>query len=125
MAAGRAIPTFLGLESASHFRTLTNLSTPTTPTGGSAATPVEVLKVSATSQPVRVAGAIAGVVRTQGRVEIQAIGAGAINQAVKAIAISRGYVAPGGLELVCIPSFIDIAIDGEERTGIRLVVEVR
>lgn len=125
MAAGRAIPTFLGLESASDFRTLTNLSIPTSPTGGSAATPVEVLKVSATSQPVRVAGAIAGVVRTQGRVEIQAIGAGAINQAVKAIAISRGYVAPGGLELVCIPSFIDIAIDGEERTGIRLVVEVR
>ena len=125
MAAWRAIPTFLGLESASHFRTLNNLSIPTTPTGGSAATPVEVLKVSATSQPVRVAGAIAGVVRTAGRVEIQAIGAGAINQAVKAIAISRGYVAPGGLELVCIPSFIDIAIDGEERTGIRLVVEVR
>lgn len=125
MATGRAIAAFLGLESASHFRTLNNLSIPTTPTGGSAATPVEVLKVSATSQPVRVAGAIAGVVRTQGRVEIQAIGAGAINQAVKAIAISRGYVAPGGLELVCIPSFIDIAIDGEERTGIRLVVEVR
>jgi stage V sporulation protein S len=101
------------------------LSIPTSPTGGSAATPVEVLKVSATSQPVRVAGAIAGVVRTQHRVEIQAIGAGAINQAVKAIAISRGYVAPGGLDLVCIPSFIDIAIDGEERTGMRLVVEVR
>ncbi len=101
------------------------MTIPTPPTGGSAATPVEVLKVSATSQPVRVAGAIAGVVRTHHRVEIQAIGAGAINQAVKAIAISRGYVAPGGLELVCIPSFIDIAIDGEERTGIRLVVEVR
>jgi stage V sporulation protein S len=86
---------------------------------------VEVLKVSATSQPVKVAGAIAGVVRTQHRVEIQAIGAGAINQAVKAIAISRGYVAAGGLDLVCIPSFIDLSIDGEERTGIRLIVEVR
>ncbi len=86
---------------------------------------MEVLKVSATSQPVRVAGAIAGVIRTQGRVEVQAIGAGAINQAVKAIAISRGYVAPGGLDLVCTPSFIDISINGEERTGIRLVVEVR
>lgn len=94
-------------------------------TGGSAATPVEVLKVSATSQPVKVAGAIAGVVRTEHRVEIQAIGAGAINQAVKAIAISRGYVAAGGLDLVCIPSFIDISIDGEDRTGIRLIVEVR
>ena len=90
-----------------------------------AAPAMEVLKVSATSKPVAVAGAIAGVVRTQSRVEVQAIGAGAINQAIKAIAISRGYVAPGGLDLVCIPSFIDISIDGEERTGIRLVVEVR
>ena len=87
--------------------------------------PLEILKVSATSKPVAVAGAIAGVVRTQKKVGVQAIGAGAINQAIKAIAISRGYVAPGGLDLVCIPSFIDISIDGEERTGIRLVVEVR
>jgi stage V sporulation protein S len=87
--------------------------------------PVEILKVSASSKPVAVAGAIAGVIRSQQRVEVQAIGAGAINQAIKAIAISRGYVAPGGLELVCIPSFIDISIDGEERTGIRLLVEVR
>ncbi len=87
--------------------------------------PVEVLKVSATSKPVAVAGAIAGVIRSKGRVEVQAIGAGAINQAVKAIAISRGYVAPGGLDLVCIPAFIDISIDGEERTGIRLLVESR
>jgi stage V sporulation protein S len=87
--------------------------------------PVEVLKVSASSKPVAVAGAIAGVIRQQHRVEVQAIGAGAINQAIKAIAISRGYVAPGGIELVCIPSFIDISIDGEERTGIRLLVEVR
>ena len=81
---------------------------------------MEILKVSATSKPVAVAGAIAGVVRTQKKVEVQAIGAGAINQAIKAIAISRG-----GIDLVCIPSFIDISIDGEERTGIRLVVEVR
>src|SRR5438045_5456469 len=87
--------------------------------------PVEVLKVSATSKPVAVAGAIAGVIRSKGRVEVQAIGAGAINQAVKAIAISRGDVAPGGLDLVCIPAFIDISIDGEERTGIRLLVESR
>lgn len=64
-------------------------------------------------------------VRVHQRVEIQAIGAGAINQAVKAIAISRGYVAAGGLDLVCIPSFIDLAINGEDRTGIRLLVEVR
>lgn len=86
---------------------------------------MEIFKVSATSKPVAVAGAIAGVVRTQHQVEVQAIGAGAVNQAIKAIAISRGYVAPGGLDLVCIPSFINISINGEERTGIRLVVEVR
>jgi len=66
-----------------------------------------------------------GVIRSQRKVEVQAIGAGAINQAIKAIAISRGYVAPGGIDLVCIPSFIDISIDGEERTGIRLLVEAR
>jgi stage V sporulation protein S len=86
---------------------------------------IEILKVSATSKPVAVAGAMAGVVRSQSRVEVQSIGAGAINQAVKAIAISRGYVAAGGFDLVCIPSFIDISIDGEERTGIRLLVESR
>ncbi len=86
---------------------------------------VEILKVSATSKPVAVAGAVAGVIRTQSRVELQAIGAGAINQAIKAIAIARGYVAPGGLDIVCTPSFIELAIDGEERTGIRLLVEVR
>jgi len=92
---------------------------------GEGRAPIEVLKVSATSKPVAVAGAIAGVIRSAGKVEVQAIGAGAINQAVKAIAISRGYVAPAGIELVCIPSFIDISIDGEERTGIRLLVELR
>ena len=92
---------------------------------GEGRAPVEVLKVSATSKPVAVAGAIAGVIRSQGKVEVQAIGAGAINQAIKAIAISRGYVAPAGIEIVCVPSFIDISIDGEERTGIRLLVEVR
>jgi stage V sporulation protein S len=86
---------------------------------------LEILKVSATSKPGAVAGAIAGVVRTQHKVEVQAIGPGAINQAIKAIAISRGYVASRGLDLVCIPSFITISIDGEERTGIRLVVEAR
>jgi stage V sporulation protein S len=86
---------------------------------------LETLKVSATSKPGVVAGAIAGVVRTQRKVEVHAIGPGAVNQAIKAIAISRGCVAPGGLDLICIPSFINISIDGEERTGIRLVVEVR
>ena len=85
----------------------------------------EVLKVAATSKPVSVAGAIAGVIRSHDRVEIHAIGAGAVNQAVKAIAISRGYVAPAGLELVCIPTFIDLMVGGQERTGIRFLVEVR
>src|SRR5439155_25032817 len=85
--------------------------------------PVEVLKVSATSKPVAVAGAIAGVIRSKGRAEVQAVGAGAINQAVKAIAICRGYVAAGGLDLVCIPAFIDISIDGEGRSGGRVRVE--
>ena len=77
----------------------------------------EVLKVAVTSKPVLVAGAIAGVIRTQSSVEIHAIGAAAVNQAIKAIAISRGYVAPVGLDLICIPSFIDLTLDGQERVG--------
>jgi len=87
--------------------------------------PIEVLKVAGTPKPVLVAGAIAGVIRSQSRVEIHAIGAGAVNQAIKAIAISRGYVAPSGLDLVCIPTFIDLTVAGQERTGIRFLVEVR
>ncbi|MBJ7596631.1 MAG: stage V sporulation protein S [Candidatus Nephthysia bennettiae] len=86
---------------------------------------MEVLKAAATSKPVSVAGAIAGVIRSQGRVEIHAIGAAAVNQAIKAIAISRGYLTPEGLDLVCIPSFVDLSLDGQERTGIRLLVELR
>jgi len=85
----------------------------------------EVLKVAATSRPVLVAGAIAGVIRSQGRVEVHAIGAAAVNQAVKAIAISRGYVLPAGLDLVCIPAFVDLSLEGQDRTGIRLLVEIR
>jgi stage V sporulation protein S len=87
--------------------------------------PIEVLKAAAASKPVSLAGAIAGVIRSQGRVEIHAIGAAAVNQAIKAIAISRGYLTPAGLELVCIPSFVDLSLDGQERTGIRLLVELR
>jgi stage V sporulation protein S len=86
---------------------------------------IEVLKVSGTSKSVSVAGAIAGVIRSQGRVEIHAVGAGAVNQAIKAIAISRGYVVPSGLDLVCIPTFIELTIAGQPRTGIRILVEVR
>jgi stage V sporulation protein S len=69
-----------------------------------------------------VAGAIAGIVRQGGDAEIQAVGAGALNQAIKAVAIARGFVKDSGMDLVCAPSFADIAIDGESRTAIRLVV---
>ncbi|NLM39685.1 MAG: stage V sporulation protein S [Firmicutes bacterium] len=86
---------------------------------------MDVLKVSAKSVPNAVAGALAGVLRERGRAEIQAIGAGALNQAVKAVAIARGFVAPSGMDLVCIPAFTDIMIDNEERTAIKLIVEPR
>ena len=86
---------------------------------------MEVLKVAAKSNPNSVAGALAGVVREKGRVEIQAIGAGALNQAIKAEAIARGFVAPGGVDLVCIPAFVDVQIDGEERTAIKLIIGPR
>jgi len=86
---------------------------------------VDILKVSAKSNPNSVAGALAGVLREQGTAEIQAIGAGALNQAVKAVAIARGFVAPSGVDLICIPAFTDITIDGEDRTAIRLLVEPR
>jgi stage V sporulation protein S len=82
-----------------------------------------VLKVSAKSSPNSVAGALAGTIRENELAEIQAIGAGAINQAVKAIAIARGFVAPLGIDLVCIPAFKDIEIDGEERTAIKFIVQ--
>ena len=86
---------------------------------------MEILKVSSKSNPNSVAGALAGVIREHGMAEIQAIGAGAINQSVKAIAIARGFVAPAGIDLVCIPAFTDVEIDGEERTAIKLIVQPR
>ncbi|HWQ76764.1 MAG TPA: stage V sporulation protein S, partial [Syntrophomonas sp.] len=79
----------------------------------------------AKSSPNSVAGALAGVLRERGSAEIQAIGAGAINQAIKAIAIARGFVAPSGMDLICIPAFTDIIIDNEERTAIKLIIEPR
>lgn len=85
----------------------------------------DVLKVSARSRPSAVAGAIAGVVRENGRAEVQAIGAGATNQAVKAVAIARDYLRETGIEAVCLPAFIDVVIENEDRTAIRLVVEPR
>ena len=86
---------------------------------------MEVLKVSSKSKPNSVAGALANAFREKQTVEIQAVGAGSLNQAIKAIAIARGYVAPAGKDLICIPAFSDIMIDGEERTAIKLIVESR
>lgn len=86
---------------------------------------MEVLKVSTKSNPNSVAGAVAAIIKEKNIVEIQAVGAGAINQAVKAIAIARGFVAPSGRDIVCVPAFTDIEIDGEERTAIKLIVQPR
>jgi len=84
-----------------------------------------VLKVSAQSNPNSVAGALAGVMREKPNCELQAIGAGATNQAVKAIAIARSYLQTADIDLVCIPEFTDVEIDGNVRTAIRLLVERR
>ncbi len=86
---------------------------------------INCLRVSSRSSPASVAGAIAGMIKDGVHVELQSVGAGAVNQAVKAIAISRGFLSPVGIEIVCIPSFADIVIDGEYRTAIRFTVEPR
>ena len=86
---------------------------------------MEVIKVAARSRSTAVAGAIAGVVRENGKAEVQAIGAGAVNQAVKAAAIASGYLELDGIEVVCIPSFVEVEIDGQERTAIKLSIEPR
>ena len=86
---------------------------------------METLKVSSKSNPSSVAGALANVFKEKDTVEIQAVGAGAINQAIKAIAIARGFVAPSGKNLICTPAFSDISIEGEERTAIKLIVETK
>ena len=86
---------------------------------------MEVLKVSARSMPNSVAGAIAGVIRDRGAVERQVVGAGATNQAVKATAIARGYLAPMGIDIVIIPAFSSVEIDGENRTAMKLIIEPR
>lgn len=86
---------------------------------------MDVLKVSAQSNPKSVAGALAAVLRDKGSAEVQAVGAGAVNQAIKAVAIARGFVAPNGINLIAIPAFAEITIDGEQRTAIRFIVEPR
>lgn len=86
---------------------------------------MQILKVSSQSKVSAVAGAIAGVIRDAGRAEIHVVGAGALNQAIKAVAISRGYLAPEGMDVICIPAFVEVRIKNEERTAIRLIVEPR
>ena len=86
---------------------------------------MDILKVSSKSNPVSVAGAIAGIIREKQVVEVQGIGAGAVNQALKSISDARAYVAPAGIDLVCNPAFSSVEVDGENKTAMRLIVEVR
>ncbi len=86
---------------------------------------MKILKVSANTKPNSIAGAIAGIIREEGRVQLQTIGAAALNQTIKGIAIARGYIAPTGQEVICIPFFKDIEVNGEIRTAIVLTVETK
>jgi stage V sporulation protein S len=86
---------------------------------------MEMIKVSASSRTSAVAGAIAGVVREHKRAEVQAIGAGAVNQSVKALVLAIGYLKNDEINVVCIPEFVDVMIDDKVRTAIKLVVEPR
>ncbi len=86
---------------------------------------MDIIKVSAHSRSTSVAGAIAGVVRESGRAEVQAIGAGAVNQAVKAVAIARSYLTQDGIDVICLPEFAEITIEEQERTAVKLIVEKR
>lgn len=82
-----------------------------------------ILKISSKSEPNLVAGAIAWLIKEYDKAELHAIGAGALNQAIKSIAVARGYVAPSGMDLVCIPAFMEVEVEGEARTGIKLIVK--
>lgn len=86
---------------------------------------MNILKVKSSSDPNKVAGALAGTIREIGKAEMQTIGAGALNQAIKSLAIARGFLAPSGIDLVCYPAFVDVDIDGCERTAIKLFIEPR
>jgi len=86
---------------------------------------MKILKVSANTKPNSIAGAIAGIIREEGRVQIQIIGAAALNQTIKGVAIARGYIAPTGKEVICIPFFKDIEVNGEIKTAIVLTVETK
>ena len=84
---------------------------------------MDIIKVKANSRTAAVAGAIAGVMREHKHADVQAIGAGAVNQAVKALVLAKGYLQEDGIAIVCIPEFVDVEIDGKIRTAIKLVVE--
>ena len=84
---------------------------------------MEVLKISNKSNPNSVAGAVSAIIKERGKVEMQAIGAGALNQAIKSIAIARGFLAPMGIDLVCVPAFTEVTVEGTDRTGIKLIVK--
>ncbi len=86
---------------------------------------MEVIKVSAQSRSTAVAGAIAGVMRERKHAEVQAIGASAVNQAIKAVAIARDYLAQDGIQIMCVPEFVEVDIDGQERTAVKLIIELR
>ena len=86
---------------------------------------MDIIKVAATSRSTAVAGAIAGVMREREDVNVQAIGAGAVNQAVKAVIIARGYLELDGIDIICVPLFVEVIIDGQERTAVRLGIEKR
>ncbi len=89
------------------------------------ARPMDLIKVSANSRSTAVAGAIAGIIRDTGRAEMQAIGASAVNQAIKAIAIAHGYLQLDNIDIVCVPSFTEVDIEGQERTALRIAIEKR
>ena len=86
---------------------------------------MEILKVSSKSNPNSIAGALANVLRIDSKTEIQAVGAGALNQAIKGIIIARGFVAPSGKNLYCVPAFSSTVIEGEEKTAIRIMIEAK
>ena len=86
---------------------------------------MDIIKVSANSRTAAVAGAIAGVIREHKHAEVQAIGAGAVNQAVKALVLATGYLTNDGINIVCVHQFVDVDIEGKVRTAIKLVVDPR
>ncbi len=110
------------MTATSHGLPSNSLPTAVLTNAAGASQPMDVIKVSANSRSTAVAGAIAGVIRDSGRAEVQAIGAPAVNQAIKAIAIANGYLELDNIEIVCIPSFTEVAIDGQERTAVRISV---